>query len=55
MLRELSALLSPYQRGKFLQLVSEHLSGIEIGDGVVHQAGIAAQRKLLSADREVLR
>jgi hypothetical protein len=55
-LRELATPLSPFQRGRFLQLVAERLSGITIGDGTVHKAGIAAQREVLYASsRESLR
>jgi hypothetical protein len=38
-LRELATPLSPFQRGRFLQLVVERLSGVTIGDGAVHKAG----------------
>jgi hypothetical protein len=47
-LRELATPLSPFQRGRFLQLVAERLTNITIGDGAVHQAGIAAQHEVLN-------
>jgi len=52
MLRELATPLSPFQRGRFLQLVAERLSIAEIGDGTVHKAGIAAQREVLSTSNQ---
>jgi hypothetical protein len=44
-LRELATPLSPFLRGRFLRLVAERLTNITIGDGAVHQAGIAAQHE----------
>jgi hypothetical protein len=46
-LRELAMPLSPFQRGKFLQLVAQRLAGITIGDGSVHQAAVEARKELL--------
>ena len=48
-LRELSAPLAPWQRQEFLEIVAERLANVEIGDGSVHAAGLAAQREVLAA------
>ena len=37
--------LSPFQRGRFLQLVAERLSGITIGDGTVYMVERQCLRK----------
>src|SRR5262245_56212200 len=39
--------LSPFQRGRVLQLVAERLSGITIGDGTVYMVGKADQQNVL--------
>jgi hypothetical protein len=48
-LRDLATPLSPFQRGRFLQLVAERLGDATIGDGAVHKAGKAAQKEVLYA------
>jgi hypothetical protein len=40
--------LAPWQRDLFLQAVARRLADIEIGDGSVHAAAIAAQREVLN-------
>jgi hypothetical protein len=40
--------LAPWQRGLYLETVARRLSGVEIGDGTVHAAAVAAQREVLS-------
>jgi hypothetical protein len=43
--------LAPWQRRLFLEAVARRLTGREIGDGVVHQAAIEAQREILNSGR----
>ena len=40
--------LAPRQRGLYLEAVARRLNGVEIGDGTVHTAAVAAQREILS-------
>jgi hypothetical protein len=39
--------LPPWQRGLFLEAVARRLAGVEIGDGSVHAAAVAAQREVI--------
>jgi hypothetical protein len=47
-LRELAAPLAPWQRREFLEIVAERLANVEIGDGSVHAAALAARREVLT-------
>lgn len=40
--------LAPWQRDLFLQAVARRLADVEIGDGTVHAAAIAAQREVMN-------
>jgi hypothetical protein len=40
--------LAPWQRDQFLQAIARRLAGVEIGDGSVHAAAIAAQREVMN-------
>jgi hypothetical protein len=40
--------LAPWQRDQFLQAVARRLAGVEVGDGAVHAAAVAAQREVVS-------
>jgi hypothetical protein len=47
-LRELATPLQRWQRTRFLELLAERLANVEIGDGSVRAAGLAAQREVLA-------
>ena len=40
--------LPPWQRTLFLQAVARRLVGVEVGDGAVHAAAVAAQREVIN-------
>jgi len=40
--------LPPWQRSLFLEAVARRLTGVEIGDGTVHAAAVAAQREVIT-------
>ena len=40
--------LQRWQRDLFLQAVARRLAGVELGDGVVHAAAVAAQREVMN-------
>jgi hypothetical protein len=48
MLKVLARPLAPWQRGLFLQAVAQRLTDVEIGDGTVHAAAVAAQREVIN-------
>jgi len=40
--------LPPWQRNLFLQAVARRLAGVDLGDGAVHAAAVAAQREVMN-------
>jgi len=40
--------LPRWQRDQFLQAVARRLAGVEVGDGTVHAAAVAAQREVVN-------
>jgi hypothetical protein len=40
--------LPPWQRGLYLETVARRLIGVEVGDGTVHAAAVAAQREVIT-------
>jgi hypothetical protein len=45
--------LPPWQRGLYLETVARRLAGVEIGDGSVHAAAVAAQCEVITGSAEV--
>jgi len=51
MVVQLSRPLAPWQRKLFLEAVARRLIGIELGDGSVHAAAVAAVDEVIAATR----
>jgi hypothetical protein len=49
---DIARVIPEQQRDAFLQVFAEQLASVEVGDGSVHTAAIAARRAIMRPDRK---